>query len=128
MSIQIENIVIDSGLIGMHNACTHITICASEPTTYALATVGAGTTQLLGYASLGASNVFSSPVSSSTSLRTVNSTSVSSQGTITTTGTAAWWAAVDETGSSLYAHSSLSAAQVVTAGQTFTLGAFHIEI
>jgi hypothetical protein len=49
-------------------------------------------------------------------------------GTVTTSGTAAWWAATDETNSRLLAHGSLSATQVVTAGNTFTLGSFTIRL
>jgi hypothetical protein len=127
MVAQLETIALDFGLNQLHTNVTHITICASEPTTYALATVGSTSLQLLGFNSFGASNAFGAPATSSTSLRAVSSAAVTA-GTITTTGTAAWWAAVDETGSSLYAHGSLSASQVVTAGNTFSLASFNISI
>ena len=123
MTAQFENTVLDNGLTAMHTNVTHITICAAEPTSYAIAT-GSG---LLGYNSFGAGNAFSTPVSSSTSLRTLNSTAVSA-GTITTSGSAQWWAAVDESNSVLYAHGSLSAAQSVTATNTFSLAAFAVQI
>src|ERR1700730_3686037 len=107
MTAQLETIALDFGLNQLHTNVTHLTVCAAEPTSYAIAT-GSG---LLGYNSFGASNAFGAP-SSSTSLRQVASAAVAA-GTITTTGTANWWAAVDETNSSLYAHGSLSASQVV---------------
>lgn len=122
MTPQLENIVIDGGLTAMKAAVTHITITAVEPTTYAIATA-----TLLGFNAFGAGNAFAAVSSLSTSLRTLTSIAVTA-GTITTSGTAAWWAAVDETGSSLYAHGSLSATQVVTAGNAFTLAAFNIQI
>jgi len=129
MAAQLETISIDAGLTGLHTNVTHITVCAAEPTTYALATLGSGSTTgaLLGYNSFGAGSAFGAPGTSSTSLRAVSSAAVTA-GTITTSGTAAWWAAVDETGSNLYAHGSLSATQVVTAGNTFSLASFNISI
>ena len=123
MTAQLETQALDFGLNQLHTNTTHITICSGEPTSYALAT-GAS---LLGYNSFGASNAFGAPATSSTSLRAVTSAAITA-GTITTTGTANWWAAVDETNSVLYAHSSLSASQVVTAGNTFSLAAFNISI
>lgn len=123
MVAQLETIALDFGLNQLHTNVTHITICAAEPTSYAIAT-GSG---LLGYNSFGASNAFGVAGTSSTSLRAVTSAAVTA-GTITTSGTANWWAAVDETGSSLYAHGSLSASQVVTAGNTFSLAGFNISI
>ena len=123
MVAQLETIALNSGLNQLHTNVTHITVCSGEPTTYALAT-GAS---LLGYNSFGAGNAFGVPSTTSTSLWTTSSAAVTA-GTITTTGTANWWAAVDETNSSLYAHGSLSASQVVTAGNTFSLASFNISI
>lgn len=123
MAAQLEVIAIDGGLTGLHNLVTTITVCSSEPTTFAQANA----TYLLGFNSFGASNAFGSPATSSTSLRAVTSGAITA-GTITTSGTANWWAAIDQTNSSLYAHGSLSASQVVTAGNTFSLAAFNISI
>jgi hypothetical protein len=47
-------------------------------------------------------------------------------GTITTSGTASWWAACGT--ASLHAHGRLSSAQVVTATNTFVLSSFDIRI
>jgi hypothetical protein len=123
MAAQLETIALDFGLNQLHTNVTHITVCAAEPTSYAIAT----STGLLGFNSFGASNAFGVPATSSASLRAVSSAAVTA-GTITTNGTANWWAAVDETNSSLYAHGSLSASQVVTAGNTFSLASFNISI
>jgi hypothetical protein len=127
MTAQMEMLVLDFGLSAVHVNCTHITICASEPTTYALAAVGAGSLQLLGYASLGAGNCFGAPATISGSLRAVTSPMITSTGTITTTGTAAWWAAVDEVNSVLYAHGS-SPPQAVNAGNSFSMAPVSIII
>ena len=47
-------------------------------------------------------------------------------GTVTGTGTAAYWALVDEGSSELLATGALSSSQGVTNGNTFTLAAFDI--
>jgi hypothetical protein len=49
-------------------------------------------------------------------------------GIVTATGTATHWAITDTANSRLLATGSLSASQVVTNGNMFTLGAFDIGI
>ena len=119
---QLEQIVLQQGMNSLHTVPTHITICSGEPTTYGLAT----SNSLLGYISLGAGNVLGAPTSVANGC-TSTSASVTS-GTITTTGTAAWWAVIDETGGSLWAHGSLASNQGVTAGNTFSLATFTINV
>jgi hypothetical protein len=121
----IEDYVIQNGLAYIHTGSIRIDITANEPTTYAIATTGSGSTQQLGYRSFGAGSTFGADTSASPTGRLVTSTAIT-DGTITTTGTAGWWAVDD--GTRLLAHGSLSATQVVTAGNTFTLGAFTIKI
>lgn len=121
MAASLEDTVLDNGLSVLDTLTSHIFICSSEPTTYALAS----TTHLLGLKSWGAGNAFGSPAAGSPNGRKVTSVAIT-DGTITTTGTASWWAACGT--ASLHAHGTLSAAQVVTSGNTFTLGAFDIRI
>src|SRR6516164_2312210 len=117
MVAQVENLFLDAGLTAAQVAISAIYICSSEPTTYASAT----TTAVLGFLSFGTSSTFTGPsAGTSPTGRMLQSNSVAS-GSITTTGTASWWAAVGT--ASLYAHGLLSAAQAVTSGNTFTLGA-----
>ena len=119
----VEDYVLQNGLVTVHSNVTHIRICAAEPTTYAIAS----TSGVLGFRSFGVNATFGADTSASPTGRLVTSTAIT-DGTITTSGTAAWWAATDETNSRLMAHGSLSATQVVTSGNTFTLGAFTIRL
>jgi len=122
MVAQVENLFLDSGLTAAQSSIAAIMICSSEPTTYASATTSA----LLGSYNFTAGSAFTGPsAGTSPTGRKLVSNAVTA-GTITTTGTASWWAAVGT--ASLYAHGLLSAAQAVTAGNTFTLGAFEIRI
>lgn len=122
MVSKVESVFLDAGLTAAQAAITSILICSSEPTTYASAT----TTALLGTKSFGAGSAFSGPsAGTSPTGRKLVSAAVT-DGTVTTTGTASWWAAVS--GSSLYAHGLLSSAQAVTSGNSWTLAAFDIRI
>lgn len=51
-----------------------------------------------------------------------------SDGSVTATGTAAYWAIVDETNDLLIATGQLTATQSVTSGNTFTLTAFDVTV
>jgi len=119
---SVENLFLDSGLTAAQASIANICICSSEPTTFASAT----TTALLGSFAAGAGTTSSGPsAGTSPTGRKLVFASIAS-GTITTTGTASWWAAVGT--ASLYAHGLLSAAQGVTAGNTFSLGSFEVRI
>src|SRR5215831_14896601 len=115
----LENYLLDNGLTKLNTEDTDIVITSAEPSLYSLTTTGAA--NQLGRKAFGAGNSFGAPAAGSPNGRQCASTQVT-DGTITTSGTAAWWAAVDVTNSRLHAHGSLSATQVVTAGNTFTLG------
>lgn len=120
---HLEDRVLDLGLNVLDTEATHIYICSAEPTTYASAT----SNSTLGNKNFGAGSVFGSPASASPNGRKVTSAQVT-DGTVTGTGTAAYWAAVDATSSRLLAAGSLSASQAVTSGNSFTLTAFDIRI
>jgi len=123
MAASLEDRVLDFGLNVLDTEATHVNICNTEPTTYAQAT----TTFLLGFKSFAAGGVFGAPAAGSPNGRKVSSTAIT-DGTITTSGTANWWAITDNTNSRFLAHGSLAAAQVVTSGNTFTLASFDIRI
>jgi hypothetical protein len=118
---SLEDRVLDLGLNVLDAESSYIWICKDEPTSIAIA----ATSGLLGFKSFGAGSAFGSPAAGTPNGRQVLSTQIS-DGTITTTGTAAWWAA--GAAGSLHAHGSLSATQVVTSGNTFTLAQFAIKI
>lgn len=121
MAAQLEDRVLDLGLNVLDTESSFLSVCAAEPTTIAIA----ATSGLLGFKSWGVGNVFGAPAAGSPNGRKVSSVAIS-DGTITTSGTASWWAVY--AAGSLHAHGTLSAAQVVTAGNTFTLTSFDIRI
>lgn len=126
MAAELDPRVLDFGLnvLDTESTAIYIVSSATEPSNYALATAGAGS---LGFKSFGAGGVFGSPANDGGGNgRKVSSVAVT-DGTIVTSGTAAWWAIV-AAASSMHAHGSLSSNQVVTAGNTFTLASFDITV
>jgi len=121
MAASLENTVLDSGLSDCVSNTSTLAVCSSEPTTYAQAS----TTYLLGYYSWGAGSAFGAIAAGTPNGRQITSNAITN-GTITTSGTANWWA-IWKAGT-LQAHGTLAASQVVTAGNTFTLTAFTIRI
>lgn len=116
--------VLDSGLSVLDTEPDKIYICSALPGTYAEAT----STYALGNKDFGsAGGAFGSPAARSPSGRKVSSTAIS-DGSVTGTGTAAYWAVVDSANSRLLAAGALSGSQGVTSGNTFSLGSFDIGI
>jgi hypothetical protein len=121
MVAQLEDRVLDFGLNVLDVESSFLSVCSAEPTTIAIA----ATSGLLGFKSWGVGAVFGAPAAGAPNGRKVSSAAIS-DGTITTSGTASWWAVY--AAGTLHAHGTLSAAQVVTAGNTFTLTSFDIRI
>ena len=112
--------VYDNGLSVLDTEANRLDITTTEATTYAEAT----STLTLGNKT---SLSIGSPASRSPSGRKVTVAAIT-DGTVTGTNTAAFWAITDTVNSRLLATGSLSASQGVTSGNTFTLGAFDIGI
>jgi hypothetical protein len=121
MVASLEDRVLDFGLNVLDTETSFISVCSTEPTNITIA----ATSGLLGFKSWGAGAAFGAPAAGTPNGRQVASVAVS-DGTITTSGTASWWAAY--AAGTLHAHGTLSGAQVVTAGNTFTLASFTIKI
>ena len=123
MTASLENVLLDFGLSPAQTNITTLSICsnAAEPTTISIAT----SSGLLGYKSWGAGNCFTAVGAKAGNGRQIASVAIS-DGTITTSGTAGWWAVYSA--GTLYAHGTLASTQVVTAGNTFTLTSFTIGI
>jgi len=121
MVAALEPRVLDLGLNVLDAESTFISVCSSEPTTITIA----ATSGLLGFKSLAAGAHFGAPADGTPNGRQVASAAIT-DGTITTSGTASWWAAY--AAGTLHAHGTLSSAQGVTAGNTFTLASFTIKI
>lgn len=109
---------LDALLNHVRTKATKLHICSAGPTSFAnVAAVSLGTK---------ASPVLSVPAAGTPNGRKITVSAIS-DGAVTVTGTASHWALVDETGSELLAWNTLVAAQVVTNGNSFTLGAFDIR-
>ena len=114
----IADTVFDNGLTVLDTNGTRIDICSSEPTTYTEAT----STFSLGNDSVNTG----APQNGATDGRRVIVPAIAS-GTVTGTGTAAFWALTNGS-TTLYATGSLSSSQAVTTGNTFSLDAISITI
>lgn len=114
----IADTVFDNGLTVLDTNGTRIDICSSEPTTYTEAT----STFTLGNDTVNTG----APQNGATDGRRVIVPAITS-GTVTGTGTAAFWALTNGS-TTLYATGSLSSSQAVTTGNTFSLDAISITI
>jgi len=112
--------VFDNGLTVLDTEANRIDICSTEPTTYAEAT----STYTLGNST---SLSIGAPADRSGGGREVTVAAIS-DGSVTATGTAAYYAIVDTVNSRLLATGSLSASQAVTSGNTFTLTSVTVGI
>lgn len=116
----IADYIFDLALAGLAGDVDRLDICSQEPTTYAEAT----STYTLGNK---ASPSVGSPADRTPSGRKVIVSAIT-DGTVTDTDTATHWALSDTGNSRLLATGELSSSQVVTSGNTFTLGAFDVGI
>jgi hypothetical protein len=118
----IADYVFDAALTKLDIEANRLDICSSEPTTYAQATT-AGSVSLGNKTSLSVG----APADRTPTGRKVTVAAIT-DGTVTTTGTAGFWAVTDTTNSRLLATGALAATQSVTSGNVFTLPAFDIGI
>ncbi len=112
--------VLDNGLTVLDTEANRLDICSTAPTTYTQAT----STYTLGNKT---SISIGAPADRTGGGREVTVAAIT-DGSVTGTGTAAYWAISDTVNSRLLAQGSLSSSQAVTSGNTFTLGAFTIGI
>jgi hypothetical protein len=115
----LANAVFDSGLSYITSNGSRIDITSTEATTYAEAT----STLTLGNS---ASLSVGSPADRGAGGREVTAAAIS-DGSVTGTGTAAFYAITDGT-SVLIATGALTASQAVTSGNSFTLSSFTVGI
>lgn len=117
---MINDLAFDAALGWIISNSSHLYICSTEPTTYTQATstyaLGNKAAPSIGAAADGSPNGRSIIVAAI------------SGGSVTGTGTAAYWALVDSTNSRLVATKALSSSQSVTSGNTFSLTAITINI
>lgn len=117
--------VFDSGLSYAKTNADKIYICSTQPANYTEAT----STYALGNKDFGAGNVFPGAIADTTPTgsRQITTAAVT-DGSVTADGTAGFWAIVKSSATAaLLAAYSLSATQVVTNNNTFTLAAFNLK-
>jgi hypothetical protein len=110
----------DAALTYVQSRGTRLDICSTEPTTY---------TQAITTYSLGnkLTPTIAAPSDRTGGGRKIT-TSAITDGSVTGNGTAAFWAITQVATTTLLATGSLSATQVVTSGNTFTLASFDIGV
>ena len=123
MAANVQSRVLDSGLSVLDTEADKIFLTSAEATTF----LEASSTVALAVKDFGVGAAFGAPAAGSPNGRKVTSNAIT-DGSVTANGTAAFWAAVDSINSRLLAVGSLSASQVVTAGNSFTLAAFDIRL
>lgn len=123
-TVLLGDYTLDNGLNPLDTACDKIFVCAASPTSYSDATSG---TNSLGSKNWGAGAAFGAPAARTGGGRQITSNAIT-DGSISTAGTVAFWAAVDSANSRLLASGSLTGGKAVTVGQVFTLSAFTIGI
>lgn len=116
----IADYVFDNGLTKLDTEANRLDICSTEPTSYAEAT----STYTLGNKT---SLSVGSPTDRSPSGRKVVVAAIT-DGSVTASGTAAYWSVVDTANSRLLSTGALDDPQSVTSGNTFTLGTIDIGI
>lgn len=123
MASVVGDYVLDNGLAALDTLASHIYICSQDPTSYTEAV----STYALGNKNFGAGAAVGAPAAGSPNGRKVTTVAIT-DGNVTGSGTAAKWAIVDATNSRLLANGALASSQAVTAGNTFSLGAFDIRL
>src|SRR5262252_8557968 len=113
---SVQSWVLDNGLSSFKSNADKIYINSQEPTDF----TGATSTYALGNKNFGAGAALTGPANGSPNGRKVTTVAVT-DGAVSGSGTAANWSIVDSVNSRLLASGNLSASQVVTSGNIFTL-------
>lgn len=118
----LNDYVLDAALAKLDTEATRLDICSAEPTTYSQATTS-------GNLSLGNKTgiTVGAPADRTPNGRRVTIAAIT-DGSVSANGTATHWALTDPANSRLLAAGALSASQVVSSGNTFTLAAFDVGI
>lgn len=119
MAATLHDDVLDGALNVIKNNTENLYICSAQPTTFA----EASSTYKLG---VKAAPGFTGPADH-TSGRKLTIDAIT-DGTVSGTGTATWFALTDDSASKLLAAQALNASQAVTSGNVFTLTAAIISI
>lgn len=120
MADFLANEVFDNGLSYIDTYCENLYICSTLPTTFA----EASSTYKLG---VKATPAIVAPSDRTGGGREITISAIT-DGSVTATGTAGFYALTDDSASLLLAQGDLASTQGVTSGNTFTLTEFKIGI
>lgn len=115
---------LDNGLAALKAAASHVYICSAEPATYTAAT----STNALGSKAFGAGAVFPGAIAAGAPSGRKLTTAPVTDGSVTANGTASHIAITTNASTRLEFANALTASQVVTSGNTFTLTALDIRL
>ena len=124
MTAMLNDLTLDNGLSSLKTNADKIYITSSQATTYTEAT----STYALGNNNFGAGSVFPGAIAAGSPSGRQLATAAVTAGSVTGTGTAAYWAIVTSGSSRLEAANTLSSSQSVTSGNTFSLASFLIRL
>lgn len=123
MADSVGTDVLDNGLAALDTLANEIHILSAEPSNYA----GVGT-NTLGKKTFTAGAAVGSPAAGTSPTGRKVTTTAISDGAVTGTGTAGYWAIIATTGSKLLAKGALAAGVPVVSGDTFILPAFVVQL
>lgn len=123
MVANVADRVLDFGLNVLDTEATHAYLCSAEPATF----TAASSTNKLGTKNWGAGNCFGSPAAGTPNGRKVAAVAIT-DGVVDTGGTATHVAYTDTTNSRLLCVLPLSASQIVTAANPWTLATFDVRL
>lgn len=123
MAAGVGTRVLDLGLNVLDVEADRLYLCSSEPTTF----TEASSTFALGNKAGAAGSICGSPTAATPNGRKV-STAAITDGSITATGTASWYAIVDFANSRLLAKGAVTPPVAVTSGQPFTFNSVAVTI
>lgn len=115
---------LDNGLAALKAAADRVFLCNAEPATY----LQASSTFKLGTKSVAAGSVFPNAIAAGSPSGRKLSTLAITDGTIETNGTASHWATATSGSSRLETAQSLSATQVVTIGNPWSMPATDVRL
>ena len=124
MAGRVEDYILDNGLHVLNTECNRITLCETEPTTFdeAAITMSLGFKAFATFGAFGVPEPSTNPAGEKVTLTFIN------DGTVSRSGTAAYWAAVDIGNSRLHARGTLASPTSLSTGTPWVLEAFDVVL
>lgn len=120
----INDNTLDNGLAALKAAASHIYLCNLEPATY----TAASSTNALGVKNFGAGAVFPGAIAAGSPSGRKLDTAAVTDGVVNSNGTASHYAIVSSAATRLEVTNSLTATQVLTAGNAWTMASLAVRL